>query len=104
VYFDAEGRPPATLAEVIYGRSHTSGLPDVVSTAFQDGAPRCPGAFGLPGRQYAFNRDTTGVDAVILQPGRYWLAVVGEGGGRAFWASSDGPGSGLETLALPPGQ
>jgi hypothetical protein len=84
IYQDAGGVPAAPVTAPLWGAPTTV---DIVSTTFQDNTPRCQNAFGYTGRQYVFSQATTGV-AITLAPGRYWLAVVGEGGSRGFWATS----------------
>ena len=100
LFLDDGGSPPTTVTDVIFGRSSTNGLPKVVSTSYQDNTSRCQAAFGYPGRQFAFNEDTTGVIMPTVPEGIYWLAVIGEGGSRAFWADSGRIGLG----AAEPGQ
>lgn len=102
LYQDGGGQPAPPVTNVIWGRSSTNGLPDAVSTTFADNGSRCQGAFGYPGRQVAFNTDTTGITMPVVGTGIYWVAAVGQGPGapnRAFWADSNGSGSGLPNLA-----
>jgi hypothetical protein len=84
IYRDDGGSPALPVTAPLWGAPTTA---DIVSSTFQDNTARCPNAFGLIGRQYVFSQATTGV-AISLAAGHYWLAVVGEGGSRSFWAQS----------------
>ncbi len=86
LYADAGGAPGPSVVAPLFGAPTG---PDVVSTTFNDETARCTTAFGWPGREYVFSAATTGVAFPVLAPGRYWLAVVGEGGTRAFWADTN---------------
>jgi len=85
IYSDNGGVPGPSVTTPIFGAPTG---PSVVSTTFDDNNSRCQAAFGYPGRQYIFNATTTGVTLPTLNAGRYWLAVVGQGGSRAFWGTS----------------
>lgn len=88
LYTDGGGNPGPNVTSPIFGGPTTA---SVVSTTFTDQTSRCTAAFGYPGREYRFSPATTGVPFPVLQPGRYWLAVVGQGGSRAFWAQANSP-------------
>ncbi len=103
LYADAGGAPGPSVVQPLFGAPTG---PDAVSSTFNDETARCTTAFGWPGREYVFNAATTGVTFPILEPGRYWLAVVGESGTRAFWADtnpSPSPGAvwGSDTFGFP---
>ncbi|MCB9176287.1 MAG: hypothetical protein H6648_03940 [Caldilineae bacterium] len=87
-YVDDGGSPAAPVTAPLFGAPST---PDIVSTTFEDNGARCGGAFGYPGRQYQFNAATTGTVMPVVPVGTYWVAAVGEGGSRGFWAQSNGP-------------
>jgi hypothetical protein len=86
IYADAAGAPGPSVGAPLFGAPTGA---DVASTTFNDQTARCTAAFGFPGREYVFNPQTTGVTFPVLPAGRYWLAVVGEGGSRAFWADAN---------------
>jgi hypothetical protein len=85
IYADNGGMPGPNVTAPIFGGPTTA---SVVTTTFNDNTSRCPPAFGYPGREFLFNASTTGVTLPTLNAGHYWLAVVGRGTGRAFWADS----------------
>ena len=69
---------------------------DLQTTTFTDNTTLCPpNIFGLTSRQFEFD---FAPGQVVLAPGTYWVAVVGDGQGdtntRAFWATST-PGTPL---------
>jgi len=82
IYADAAGVPGAAP---VVGAPTTA---DLVTTTYTDNTARCASAFGLVGREFQFVLN----GSVVLPPGHYWLAVVGDGLGdtssRAFWGNS----------------
>jgi len=82
IYADVGGAPgPAP----VFGAPTTA---DLTTTTYTDNTTRCANAFGLTGREFRFELN----GSVVLAPGTYWLAAVGDGqgnqGDRDFWATS----------------